>query len=69
MVAYVREDATERYLVAVNMTDEDQEGFAQDPLPSGGDVVFGDGTLDVSGGMVHVKIPASTGAVFAIKGD
>ena len=32
----------------------------------GGDVVFGDGSLDVSAGIVHVKIPASTGAVFAI---
>ena len=66
VVAFVREDAQERYLVAVNLTDEDQEGVAQDPLPSGGDVALGDGTLDVSNGTVRVKLPATAAAVFRI---
>jgi alpha-glucosidase len=67
VVAYVRKDDAETYLVAVNLTDEDQEGTAQDPLPTGGAAVFGEGSLDVGGGSVHVKIPARGGAVFAIK--
>ena len=66
VVAFVREDATERYLVAVNLTDEDQEGIAQDPLQANGKLVFGKGTLDVTGGTVRVKIPAQAAAVFEI---
>ena len=65
---FVREDASERYLVAVNLTSDEQEGVAQDPLPSGGDAVFGAGTLEVSGGSLHVKLPAMGAAVFAIAG-
>jgi len=68
IVAFVREDATEKYFVAVNLTSDDQEGVAQDPLPGGGEAVFGAGTLDVSGGTVHVKLPAMGAAVFAITG-
>ncbi|CAN5853734.1 hypothetical protein BH11MYX4_BH11MYX4_53500 [soil metagenome] len=67
VVSFVREDATESYLVAVNLTDEDQEGTAADPLPASGTVVFGDGTLDAAGGSVHVKVPARSGAVFRIR--
>ncbi|HSO31310.1 MAG TPA: alpha-amylase family glycosyl hydrolase, partial [Labilithrix sp.] len=67
VVSFVREDTTESYLVAVNLTDEDQEGTAADPLSASGTVVFGDGTLDASGGSVHVKIPARSGAVFRIR--
>ena len=66
VVSYVREDAMERYLVAVNLTDEDQDALAADALPAGGELAFGDGTLEVSGGMVHVKLPGKAGAVFKI---
>ena len=67
VVSYVREDATESYFVAVNLTDEDQESAAADPLPGSGALAFGDGTLDVAGGNVHVKIPARSGAIFKIR--
>jgi glycosidase len=67
VVAFVRQDATEAYLVAVNLSDEDQEGVAPDPLPSGGPVVFGDGALDVSKGAVHVKLAARGAAIFKVR--
>ncbi len=67
IAAFVREDATESYLIAVNLTEDDQEGTAADPLPSGGTVVFGEGSLDVAGGNVHVRLPSRSGAVFKIR--
>lgn len=69
VVAFVREDAEESYLVAVNLTDEDQEGGAQDLVLSGGrrDLVFGAGTLEASNGTVRVKLPARAGAVFQVR--
>ena len=67
VVSFVREDAAESYLVAVNLTDEEQEGNAADPLPGSGQPVFGDGALTASGGRVHVKIPARSSAVFRIR--
>jgi glycosidase len=67
VVAFVRQDATEAYLVAVNLSDEDQEGVATDPLPTGGPVVFGDGALDVNGGAVHVKLAARGAAIFKVR--
>jgi hypothetical protein len=67
VVAFLRQDATEAYLVAVNLSDEDQEGFAPDPLPGGGPVVFGDGALDVSSGAVHVKLAARGAAIFKVR--
>lgn len=67
VVAFVREDATESYLIAVNLTDEDQEGSAVDPVPRQGPAVFGEGSLEVSGGRVHVKIPGQRGAVFKVR--
>lgn len=69
IVSFVREDATERYLVAVNLTDEDQEGVASDALQGVGRLAFGDGKLEVAGGMVRVKIQARSGAVFEIQNN
>jgi len=67
IVAFVREDASERYFVAVNMTDEDQTGSATDPLAGSATAVFGDGELAISGGSVHVTLPARGAAVFQIR--
>lgn len=69
VAAFVREDAEESYLVAVNLTDEDQEGAAEGIGLSGDrrELVFGDGTLEASGGTVRVKIPAKGAAVFQVR--
>ena len=67
IVAFVREDATERYLIAVNMTDDEQSGTATDPLTGAAEAVFGDGELALTGGSVRVKLAAKGAAVFAVR--
>ncbi len=61
LVAYVREDANEAYLVVVNLTDEAQTGAGD--LPAAGELVFGDAEL--GGGAV--KVPAMGRAIFKIR--
>ena len=61
---YVREDATEAYLVAVNLTEEAQEGTATGELKSPAPLVFGDGALETDGASIRVKLPASGAAIF-----
>jgi glycosidase len=69
VVAFVREDADESYLVVVNLSDEDQDTVAAEPLPaaSAPRLVFGEGTVDTSAGNVHVKLAATTAAVFQVR--
>ncbi len=70
IVAYVREHATETYLVAVNLTSEEQEGTAPDPLVTAGragTLAFGKGELTVASGSLRVKLPPESGAVFEIR--
>ena len=69
VVAFVREDAEESYLVAVNLTDEDQEGVAHDVVLSGDrrSLVFGAGALEATNGAVRMKLPARAGAVFQVR--
>ena len=69
MVAFIREDAEESYLVVVNLSDEDQDSVATEPLPAGTSprLVFGDGTLDTSSGNVHLKLAATAAAVFQLR--
>lgn len=69
VVSFVREDAEESYLVAVNLTDEDQEGTAQGVALAGErrELAFGEGALEASDGVVHVKVPARSAAVFQVK--
>jgi alpha-glucosidase len=69
VVAFVREDESESFLVAVNLTDEDQAGTASDVVLSGSrrDLVFGEGSLGASGGVVHVSLPAKAAAVFQVR--
>ena len=68
VVAYVREDAEESYLVAVNLTEDDQEGVATEALSAPGTrLAFGNGTLDSSAGMVKLQLPARAAAVFQLR--
>lgn len=67
IVAFVRENAEEAYLVAVNITDEDQEGAGAVTLPGPGTLVFGAGELSVEVGHARVKIPGQRGAVFKLR--
>lgn len=68
VVAFVRADATEKLLVVVNLTDEDQEAFdGAAAIGSSAELVFGDGTADVAGGAVKVKIPAKAAAIFQVR--
>jgi glycosidase len=67
IVAFVREDATERYLVVVNMTDEAVAGSAPDPLAGAATTVFGEGEVVLADGNVRVTLPAQGAAVFQIR--
>ena len=60
LLAFVREDASEAYLVVVNMTDEEQTGAGELP---GGTLVFGDAEL----GAGTVTVPASGRAIFKVR--
>ena len=65
LVAFVREDAEEAYLVAVNLSDESQEGRADGPRE--GRRVFGAGTLANDAGKLRVSVPGRTGAIFKLR--
>lgn len=69
LVVFVRENDEETYLVAVNLSEDEQEGTANDPLASPVDSVpvFGEGTVTAGGGTVRVKIPGQRGAVFKVR--
>jgi len=64
ITAFVREDATEGYLVAVNMSDEPQEGLTNGELKPDAPLVFGDGEVVVEGTSVRVKLPPRGAAIF-----
>ena len=67
LLAFVRENDEESYLVAVNLASEPREGSAADPLPAVGRVVLGEGTMAVANGNVTVKLGANGHAVFQIR--
>lgn len=68
LVVFVRENAEEAYLVAVNLSEDDQEGTGG---PLAGLVnttpVFGEGSVTVGNASVLVKIPGTRAAVFKIR--
>lgn len=66
LVAFIRENAEERYLVAVNLASDAREGRAASTLAAGGEPVLGRGTLAVAEGTVTVKLDANGYAVFRI---
>lgn len=67
VVSFVRENDQESYLVAVNLASEPREGVASSPVPAGGRVVLGEGSLSVDGGNLKVKLPANGYAVFQLR--
>ncbi|MBX3258434.1 MAG: DUF3459 domain-containing protein [Labilithrix sp.] len=67
LVAFVREDDAESYLVAVNLAGEPREGAATSALPGRGRVVLGEGSLAVAGDAVTVKLPANGYAIFQLR--
>ncbi|MBX3199095.1 MAG: alpha-glucosidase C-terminal domain-containing protein [Labilithrix sp.] len=67
IVAFVREDEAESYLVAVNLAREPREGTATASLPGRGRVVLGQGSLATAGDAVTVKLPESGYAVFQLR--
>ncbi|MBS2013659.1 MAG: hypothetical protein JST00_12265 [Deltaproteobacteria bacterium] len=71
LVVFVREDDQEAYLVAVNLSEDEQEGVSAgaDPIPSPVDPVpvFGEGTITAGGGSARVKIPGQGAAVFKVR--
>lgn len=68
VVAFLREDATQKVPVVVNLSDENQEGVATDALPgTTADIIFEEGTADLSGGAVRVKMPAKAAVVFQVR--
>lgn len=68
VVAFVREDAEESYLVVVNLDGEPQDASASDLLGgTSATLVFGEGSLDVSGGKTRVLLPATAAAIFKLR--
>jgi alpha-glucosidase len=67
IVAFVREDAQKTFFVAVNLTEDEQVGSASDALPGAGTLVFGDGAIDVAGGVVTAKLPGKSAAIFEVR--
>ena len=69
VVAFVRKDAEESYLVAVNLSDEDQDTVARScwwraPPPSWCSATA---ASTLSAGTLHVKLPATAAAVFQVR--
>jgi glycosidase len=67
IVAFVREDEKESWVVAVNLASEPREGIAQDAGVPAGRLVLGEGTLAPSGSGVTVRLPANGYAVFQLR--
>jgi maltose alpha-D-glucosyltransferase/alpha-amylase len=67
ILAFVRRDGEEAYLITANMTEDEQEGSAPaGDLTAPGAVVWGDGSASLVGGTLHVKLAGTSSAVFAL---
>ncbi len=67
IVAFVRENEEERYLVAVNLAAEPRHGRATaSTVTSGGRLVLGGGALTVDGPTVDIQLGATGHAVFEL---
>ncbi len=67
ILAFVRRNAEEAYLVTVNLSEDDQEGSgAATDVTAPGAVVWGDGSASLTGGNVHVKLAGMGSAVFKL---
>lgn len=67
ILAFVRRNTEEAYLVTVNLSEDDQEGSAPaTDVTAPGAVVWGDGSASLDGGNVHVKLAGTGSAVFKL---
>ena len=66
IVAFVRENEDERYLVTVNLAPEAREGAAPGAVSRGGRLVFGEGRLTVDGDTTRVRLGGHGHAVFEL---
>ena len=67
LLAFVRQNAEESYLVVESFSEDPQEGSApQAGLPTPGKVVWGDGAASVDGSTLHVKLAGAASAVFQL---
>ena len=67
VLAFVRQNAEESYLVVESFSEDPQEATApQDGLPKPGAVVWGDGQASVDGSTLHVKLAGAASAVFKL---
>jgi glycosidase len=67
MLAFVRKNSDEGFLVVESMSADPQEGSAQASIGTIGTVVWGSGDASISGGSLHVKLPSGGSAVFALE--
>lgn len=67
VLAFVRRDAEDAYLVTVNLSEDPQKGTAPATgVTPPGPVVWGAGQASVAGGNVHVKLAGTGSAVFKL---
>ena len=67
MLAFVRKDADEAYLVVESFSADPQEGTAQTSMISVGSLVWGSGDASLDANSLHLKLPGTGSAVFAIR--
>lgn len=67
ILAFVREDEGERYLVAVNLASEARGGSTQGAGAASGRLVLGEGTLTADGETTRIQLGASGHAVFELR--
>jgi glycosidase len=66
MFAYARESDTEKYIVAVNLTEDDQVGSVDGELASS-KLAFGDGKLTIDGPTLRIQLPGKAAAIFEVR--
>jgi glycosidase len=67
ILAFVRRDAEEAYLVTENLSEDEQEGGAPAAdVTAPGAVVWGDGHATIDAGTLHVKLAGTASAVFKL---
>jgi glycosidase len=68
LLAFVRKNADEAYLVVESFSEDAEEGTVATPeVASAGTVVWGSGKLDVAGGSVKLAVPASGSVVAKLR--
>jgi glycosidase len=66
LLAFVRSNTEESYLVVECLSEDPQEGFGSVTFSTVGAVAWGNGSASVDGGKIDLKLPGSGSAVFAL---